>query len=145
MGGGRNGCFWGAPILHLFVGKRCIFQGFGRNRSAPKTAIPTTTHPIPQTKFFSPTDSQNSGKEGKRSKLERARISDFSSRPWRNLPPTWVIHMATRRPAHNTPMHMDFLYGFSLKRPHVHVDRRVVSWSAGRHVGGKFRLGLLEK
>ena len=29
-----------------------------------------------------------------------------------NLPPTWVIHMATRRPAHNTPIHMDFSYGF---------------------------------
>ena len=32
------------------------------------------------------------------------RISDFSSRPWRNLPPTWVIHMATRRQA---PHHAD--------------------------------------
>ena len=31
-------------------------------------------------------------------------------------PPTWVIDMATRRPAHNTPMHMDFLYGSSLKK-----------------------------
>ena len=38
-------------------------------------------------------------------------VSDFS-RPWRNLPPTWAIHMATRRPGHNTPIHMDFLYGF---------------------------------
>ena len=36
-------------------------------------------------------------------------FSDFSSRPWRNLPPTWAIHMATRRPGHNTPIHMDFL------------------------------------
>ena len=36
-----------------------------------------------------------------------ALISDFSSRPWRNLPPTWVIRMATRRPAHNMPIHMD--------------------------------------
>ena len=36
-------------------------------------------------------------------------ISDFSSRPWRNLPPTSVIHMATRRPAHNTPIHMDLV------------------------------------
>ena len=32
----------------------------------------------------------------------------------------------------------------------IHVDRRVVGWSAGRHVdrpcgGGKFRHGLLEK
>ena len=26
--------------------------------------------------------------------------SDFSSRPWRNLPPTWVIRIVTRRPAH---------------------------------------------
>ena len=41
---------------------------------------------------------------------------DFSSRPWRNLPPTWAIHMATRRPAHNTPIHMDSLYRFLQKR-----------------------------
>ena len=31
-----------------------------------------------------------------------------------NLPPTWLIHMVARRPAHNTPIHMDFLYGFLL-------------------------------
>ena len=37
--------------------------------------------------------------------------TDFSSRTWRNLPPTWAIHMETRRLAHNTPIHMDFLYG----------------------------------
>ena len=36
-------------------------------------------------------------------------ISDFSSRPWRYLPPTWAIHMATRRPIHNTPIHMDLV------------------------------------
>ena len=61
--------------------------------------------------------------------------SDFSSRPWRNLPPTWVIHIATRRPAHNTPIHMDFfLVWFAFKTPQLHVDRRVVGWCAGRHV-----------
>ena len=61
-------------------------------------------------------------------------ISDFSSRPWRNLPPTWVIHMATRQ---TSPQHADphgFLVWFSFKSPQVHVDRRVVGWSAGRHV-----------
>ena len=35
------------------------------------------------------------------------RLSDFSNRLWRDVPPTWVIHMATSRPAHNTPIHMD--------------------------------------
>ena len=30
-------------------------------------------------------------------------ISDFSSKPWRNLPPIWVNNIATCRPAHNTP------------------------------------------
>ena len=60
-------------------------------------------------------------------------IKISSSSPWRNLPPTWVTHMATRRPAHNTLIHMDFLYCF-LKMHQVHVDRRVVGWSAGRHV-----------
>ena len=52
-------------------------------------------------------------------------ISDFSSRPWRNLPPTWVIHMATCTDPHK------FLVWFSLRRHQVHVDRRVVGWSAG--------------
>ena len=71
-------------------------------------------------------------------------ISDFSSRPWRNLSPTWVIHMATRRPAHNTPIHMDL--GPTMQE--LHMNRGVVGWSAGRHVthvGGKSRHGLLKK
>ena len=42
--------------------------------------------------------------------------------------------MATRRPAHNTPIHMDFLYGSLLERQEIHVDRRDVGWSAGLHV-----------
>ena len=36
-----------------------------------------------------------------------------------------------------SPQHADphgFLVQFSLKRPQVHVDRRIVGWSAGRHV-----------
>ena len=52
-----------------------------------------------------------------------------------------------------SPQHADphgFLVWFSSKRHQVHVDRRVVGWSAGRHAdhpcgGGKFRNGLLEK
>ena len=36
MGGGRNGCFWGAPILHLFMEKCFIFQGFGQKLGRPK-------------------------------------------------------------------------------------------------------------
>ena len=57
-----------------------------------------------------------------------------------------------------SPKHADphgFLVAwFSFKKRHqVHVDRRVVGWSEGRHVdhpcagggGGKFRHGLLEK
>ena len=58
-------------------------------------------------------------------------VSDFSTRPWRNLPPTWVIHMATRRPA---PQHADphrFLVCSSLKRHQVHVDRRVCGLVCG--------------
>ena len=46
------------------------------------------------------------------------------------------------------PQHADphgLLVSLSLKTPQVHVDRCVVGWSAGRHVGGKFRHGLLEK
>ena len=38
----------------------------------------------------------------------------------------------------HTPIHMDFLYGFLLKRHQVHVDRRVVGWSAGYHVDHPF-------
>ena len=55
----------------------------------------------------------------------------------------------------SSPQHADphgFLVWFSLKRHQVqvHVDRRVVGWSVGRHMdhpcgGGKFRHGLLEK
>ena len=36
MGGGWNGCFWGAPILHLSVEKCFIFQGFGQKSGRPK-------------------------------------------------------------------------------------------------------------
>ena len=75
-------------------------------------------------------------------------ISDFSSRPWRNLPRTWVIHMAARKPAYNTPI-QDFLYGFLLKSTKsmwigvLWAGLRVAMWIT--HVGGKFRNGLLEK
>ena len=47
VGGGRNGRFWGAPILAQNPGKYSIFPQKMQNRGAPKTAIPTTTHPIP--------------------------------------------------------------------------------------------------
>ena len=44
--------------------------------------------------------------------------------------------MASRRQAHNTPIHMDLALGAFLKRTiqEIHVDRRVGGWSAGRHV-----------
>ena len=46
MGGGRNGLFWGAPILGQDPGKYSIFpQRDAKSRGAPKTAAPTT-HPI---------------------------------------------------------------------------------------------------
>ena len=64
----------------------------------------------------------------------RVTISDFSSRPWRNLLPTWVIHMATRRPAHNTPRSTWTGGLFKKTIQEIHVDRRVVGWSAGCHV-----------
>ena len=47
-----------------------------------------------------------------------------------------------------SPQHADpheFLVWFSVKKAKVHVDWRVVGWSAGRHVGCRFRHGLLEK
>ena len=50
MGGGRNGHFGGAPVLHLFEEKTLYFPGCGQNRGAPQTAVPTTTHPIPHLK-----------------------------------------------------------------------------------------------
>ena len=46
MGGGRSGRFGGAPVLGQHPGKYSIFQK-KQNRGAPKTAVPTTTHPIP--------------------------------------------------------------------------------------------------
>ena len=82
-------------------------------------------------------------------KEEKAHISDFSSRPWRNL----TSHMGDPHGNPQTgPHHADphgFLVWFSLERHQVHVDRRVVAglrvamWIT--HVGGKFRHGLLEK
>ena len=48
MGGGRNGRFWGAPIFGQNPGKYGIFHKKMQNRGAPKAAVPTTTHPIPQ-------------------------------------------------------------------------------------------------
>ena len=57
--------------------------------------------------------------------------------------------MATRRPAHNMPIHMDFLSGFLKKGPKsmwigvLRAGLRVAMWIT--HVGGKFRHGLLEK
>ena len=52
-----------------------------------------------------------------------------------------------------SPQHADphgFLAFLKKTIQEIHVDRRVVGWSAGRHVdhpcgGGKFRHGLLEK
>ena len=51
-----------------------------------------------------------------------------------------------------SPQHADprgFLVWFSLKRPQIHVDRRVAGWLRAAmwitHVGSRFRHGLLEK
>ena len=55
------------------------------------------------------------------------RLSDFSSRPWQKS-----LGDPQTSPQHADPH--EFLVCFSLKRPQVHVDRRVVGWSAGRHV-----------
>ena len=57
-------------------------------------------------------------------------VSDFSDRPWQNLP----IHMATRRPAQNTPIHMHLVASLKETIQEVDVDRRVVGWSAVCHV-----------
>ena len=44
------------------------------------------------------------------------KISDFSSRPWRNLPPTWVIH---RRPADQpTTRRSTLTWGLIKEKPH---------------------------
>ena len=71
-------------------------------------------------------------------------LSGFSSRPWRNLPPTWAIHMETRRPAHNTLIHMDFLpfflepYKKSTWIGVLWAGLRVSMWIA--HVGANFAM-----
>ena len=64
-------------------------------------------------------------------------------------PPTWVIHMATRRPAHKTPIHMDL--GPFQRKPYKKSMWIGVLWAGLRvamrmtHVGGNYRHGLLEK
>ena len=61
----------------------------------------------------------------------------------------WVIHMATRRPVHNMPIHMDFgpfqrkPYKKSMRIGVLWAGMRVAMWTA--HVGEIFRHGLLEK
>ena len=47
MDGGTNGFFWGAPMLHLFVENAVFFRVLAKHWGTPKTAVPTTTHPIP--------------------------------------------------------------------------------------------------
>ena len=42
--------------------------------------------------------------------------------------------IAARRPAHNTPIHMDLVPFLKKTIQEIHVDQRVVRWSAGRHV-----------
>ena len=79
----------------------------------------------------------------------RATFSDFSSKPWRNLAPNMGDPHGDPQ---TSPQHAD-PHGLGLKESiqEIHVDQRVVGWSAGRHVnhpcggGGKFRHGLLEK
>ena len=57
--------------------------------------------------------------------------------------------MATRKPPRNTPIHMDFLYGFLLKGTKsmwisvLWAGLQVAMWIT--HMGGKFRHGLSEK
>ena len=48
MGGGRNGRVWGARFLAKTLENKAFFHKKMQNRGAPKTAVPTTTHPIPQ-------------------------------------------------------------------------------------------------
>ena len=50
IGGGRKGRFWGGPIFGQNPLKYSIFPQKDANRGTPKTAIPTTTHPIPHVK-----------------------------------------------------------------------------------------------
>ena len=76
-------------------------------------------------------------------------FGDFSSRPWRNLPP----HMGDPHGDPQTgPQHADphgFLKCFSVERHQsmwigvLWAGLRVAMWIT--HVGGKFRHGLLEK
>ena len=47
MGGGWNGCFLGHPDFASFVENAFFSRVLVKNRGAPKTAVPTTTHPIP--------------------------------------------------------------------------------------------------
>ena len=47
MGGGRNGRSWGAPIFGQNPGQHSFLPQKMQNQGAPKTAVPTTTHPIP--------------------------------------------------------------------------------------------------
>ena len=61
-------------------------------------------------------------------------------------PPTWVIHMATRRPAHSMLIHMDCLYGFLCKNAPNPCGSACCGLVCGSPCGSpKFHHGLLEK
>ena len=76
----------------------------------------------------------------------------FSSRPWRTLPPTWVIALSTWRPADQpTTRRSTWTWALSKRKPYKKFMWIGVLWAGLRvamwiiHVGGKFRHGLLEE
>ena len=66
-----------------------------------------------------------------RRKRQNKQFSGFSSRPWRNLPPPWVGDPQTS-PQYADPHGLGAFLRKSIQE--IHVDRRVVGWSACRHV-----------
>ena len=76
-------------------------------------------------------------------------VSDFSSKPWRNLPPPQVGD--PHGDPQTSPQHTDPHGLGALKKnmQEIHVDQRVLGWSAGRHLdhpcGGQISPWLARK
>ena len=125
-----------------------MFEGFSRASFRGKWRPATNSPKIPGV-FQCKIPRQIRGKNPQKFSGEQGNtcFSDFSSRPWRNFPHMGDPHGDPQTSAQHVDPHG--LGAFSKKTiQEIHVDWRVVDWSAGRHVdhpcGWQIRHGLLE-
>ena len=74
MGGGRNGRFWGAPFFGQNLANTAFLNEKMQNRGTPKTAVPTTTHPIAAAALLKLSLTQSAAKRGRSHKNQALMI-----------------------------------------------------------------------